>query len=153
MENSCSEIWLCDPDSQHWWQLALTALGETGQTSRIPLDFCLLPGLESESLGSPVRVQYVLTFQITCTTPPGDSILDLRCDWVHLWSSGDFSPEITCSVCFAPWCVLLQQVRLGHSRLFISIIGGLDDTLVISDPFGHYVVHFGDNSLYSHFHC
>ena len=137
LENSCSVTQLCDPDSQWWWQLALTALGEMAWTSRMPLDFYLLPGLESESVESPVWVQYRLTFQITRTTPPGDSILDLRCDWANLGSSEDFSLEISCSACFAPRCVLLQQVWLVHSGRLINVIGGHDDTLVISDPFGH----------------
>ena len=50
-------------------------------------------------MGSPVRVQYRLTFQIThiCTTSPGNRIFDLRCDWANLWPSGDFSLEISCS--------------------------------------------------------
>ena len=107
LENSCSETQLRDPDSQHWYcqcWLPWVRMGEVIQCLWISLHL----GMEREFVGSPVWVQYRLTFQFTHTTPPRDSNFDLRCDWANLWLSGDFSLEISCSACsYTMVCVLL----------------------------------------------
>ena len=54
-----------------------------------------------------------------------------------IWSSGDSSWGLVALPALIPWLVFLEQVWLGHSGLLISVIGCHDDTLVISDPFGH----------------
>ena len=60
------------------------------------------------------------------------------CDMIGLISDcQETSPQrLVAPPAPTPWYPL-EQVGLNHSGLLISVIGCCDDTLVISDPFGH----------------
>ena len=72
-----------------------------------------------------------------CTTPPGGKVHKIW-DMIGLISDcQETSPQrLVAPPAATPWYPL-EQVGLNHSGLLISVIGCHDDTLVISDPFGH----------------